>query len=356
MIAHNHTCSITSDGSEFGSNDASRGSGTRGNHNHGGSTTTSATSGGTLSNSVTYASTSNDPAYYTVIFIKSGGYSTIPNNAMIFSASTSRSGLSFHTGSANRFLKGAGTGANAGSTGGSSTHIHSLNHTHSAVNHTHTGTTASQVDDLSAGTGSQEHKSPHSHTYTLQNQALTGSAYSGDSPSLDFQPAFRTLNSFKNESGSSKMPAVGDIALWLGTLATIPVGWKLCDGTNSTPDMRGRYYKNPATASASSTGGANTHSHSASNSHSHGTTSHTHPNGRTDSSTQRVITGVGSYGAIYTHNHTMSVATANVSWNSATIASDSSSNEPEYRTVAFIQFEYAPVIPNPILGMLIDKL
>jgi len=29
--------------------------------------------------------------------------------------------------------------------------------------------------------------------------------------------------------------------MWSGTLATIPSGWILCDGTNSTPDLRNRF-------------------------------------------------------------------------------------------------------------------
>ena len=28
------------------------------------------------------------------------------------------------------------------------------------------------------------------------------------------------------------------IAIWTDTISTIPSGWKLCDGTNGTPDLR----------------------------------------------------------------------------------------------------------------------
>jgi len=45
------------------------------------------------------------------------------------------------------------------------------------------------------------------------------------------------------------MPILGDpegvpkdtIAVWTGTISTIPSGWKLCDGTNGTPDLRTRF-------------------------------------------------------------------------------------------------------------------
>lgn len=44
-------------------------------------------------------------------------------------------------------------------------------------------------------------------------------------------------------SGAGVMPAAnvfpaGMIVLWSGTIATIPSGWVLCNGSNSTPDLR----------------------------------------------------------------------------------------------------------------------
>ena len=33
----------------------------------------------------------------------------------------------------------------------------------------------------------------------------------------------------------------GTIVMWSGALADIPQGWKLCDGTNGTPDLRDRF-------------------------------------------------------------------------------------------------------------------
>ena len=39
--------------------------------------------------------------------------------------------------------------------------------------------------------------------------------------------------------GTSEIPA-GGIIMWSGTIATIPTGWVLCDGNNSTPDLTNR--------------------------------------------------------------------------------------------------------------------
>ncbi len=35
----------------------------------------------------------------------------------------------------------------------------------------------------------------------------------------------------------------GIIVAWSGTVANIPTGWALCDGTNGTPDLRGRFLR-----------------------------------------------------------------------------------------------------------------
>jgi len=54
----------------------------------------------------------------------------------------------------------------------------------------------------------------------------------------------------------------GLIALWKGSVASIPSGWTLCDGTNGTPDLQDRFIigaggiHNP-----NDTGGANVHDH-----------------------------------------------------------------------------------------------
>ena len=48
-------------------------------------------------------------------------------------------------------------------------------------------------------------------------------------------------------AGGSNTPTWGNafvagmIMMWSGTIATIPSGWLLCDGTSSTPDLRNRF-------------------------------------------------------------------------------------------------------------------
>lgn len=53
----------------------------------------------------------------------------------------------------------------------------------------------------------------------------------------------RKLRKDIRDSGSSITTAMptGGIIMWSGTVATIPSGWHLCDGTNGTPDLRNRF-------------------------------------------------------------------------------------------------------------------
>lgn len=70
----------------------------------------------------------------------------------------------------------------------------------------------------------------------------------------------------------SKLFPVGGIIMWSGSIASIPSGWALCNGTSGTPDLRDRFiigagstgYPSPA-----QTGGSFTSTTSANGSHSH---------------------------------------------------------------------------------------
>jgi hypothetical protein len=82
----------------------------------------------------------------------------------------------------------------------------------------------------------------------------------------------------------------GVITMWYGSIAAIPTGWYLCDGTNSTPDLRDRFIVGAgSTYAVAATGGsANatlvSHTHTASSSSSFtGSALGTHTHTATDS-------------------------------------------------------------------------
>jgi hypothetical protein len=156
----------------------------------------------------------------------------------------------------------------------------------------------------------------------------------------------------KNNTGGASKPKY-IIGLWLGTLATIPQGWLLCDGNNGTPDMRGFHLKIAAnTSEIGNTGGSNTHTHAASNSHTHtagGTHSHS---GYTSYFSQQGTTTANSNGVSKDHSHpTTSCSSATSSWNSTTIQADSANGEPAYRTAAFIMFQREMIGGHFFLGL-----
>ncbi|KKN14573.1 hypothetical protein LCGC14_0994790 [marine sediment metagenome] len=55
----------------------------------------------------------------------------------------------------------------------------------------------------------------------------------------------------------------GMIQLWYGSIASIPGGWQLCDGTNGSPDLDTRYVMGSgAIRNPGEIGGTNSHDHS----------------------------------------------------------------------------------------------
>lgn len=57
-------------------------------------------------------------------------------------------------------------------------------------------------------------------------------------------------------SGAAYVPS-GGIIMWSGSIASIPAGWYLCDGLNSTPDLRDRFVVGAGTTYAvAATGGS----------------------------------------------------------------------------------------------------
>ena len=129
--------------------------------------------------------------------------------------------------------------------------------------------------------------------------------------------------------------------MWLGSLATIPTGWILCDGTGGTTDMRSRHLKcSNALSELADTGGANTHTH-ANQAHAHtanGTHNHTatgtgHVPGANED-------GGGAAPNSYLTVHGQTVTAGTTNYGNANTSANSSNNEPPYKTVAFIQFKF----------------
>lgn len=147
----------------------------------------------------------------------------------------------------------------------------------------------------------------------------------------------------------------GGIIMWSGTVATIPSGWYLCDGSNGTPDLRDKFVigataddggaaKTNVTGSYTQSGGSKD---AVNVSHTHTATSvvtdpgHFHsvlPEGAgTSSGTGNYLTGAtsnASYGSLSTGSKTTGITVATS--NSTEGSSGTNANLPPYYALAFI--------------------
>lgn len=103
-------------------------------------------------------------------------------------------------------------------------------------------------------------------------------------------------------TGSFNVVPSGVIVMWSGSVASIPSGWVICDGTNSTPDLRDRFVIGAgSTYAVAATGGATTiniaHTHTVS-----GTTGTPSSTTNVDGSSSPVGSGV--------HTHTFSATSS----------------------------------------------
>lgn len=145
---------------------------------------------------------------------------------------------------------------------------------------------------------------------------------------------------------------VGGIIIWSGSIASIPGGYQLCNGTNGTPDLRNKFVLGAGNSYAvGATGGSDTLDYG---SHTHTTTptgsdsGHSHTlTGATNaaSATQSQASGIGAPTTVYdglSHSHTFSWTTT-VSTHTHSITgsyaneSASSNSLPRYYALAYIQ-------------------
>jgi len=255
-------------------------------HTHG---WTSSTGSVSWSGGGGFGSGNSEPSYYNMIFIESDGTpETYPTNCVVMRNDASGvTGWTQHSGSKSRYIQGAGSGGNGGGTGGGS-HYHSMGgHGHSFGAHPHTtspgtptGNASAEVSHPASSYGNYRHPITHYHKLNIpsgQGATSSGSAPSMNNSSTTPTQVYHYLWGLEKTS-SSAAEDEGMIVLWDGTVGNIPEDWLLCDGSNSTPDLRNRFLRMAnSSGEVGGTGGSNSHSHGG-GSHSHSSGSHNHTN------------------------------------------------------------------------------
>lgn len=163
---------------------------------------------------------------------------------------------------------------------------------------------------------------------------------------------------------------IGCIIIWSGNIGNIPTGWRLCDGTNNTPDLRDKFVigakldsngpKTTITGQNTSTGGSKDavavyHDHTATSTAGNVSTDQFYARIRTTDSGVQAISGdvsnVNAYGQTFndnsfssennenqyidfnrSHNHTFTVDTTV----NGTGTSGTNANLPPYYALAYI--------------------
>ena len=325
--------------------------------------TTPSTNSATIASATTAPSIdfpNNDLDRFFSIFIESNGQPLgIPNGAAALAPDISVSGWNDYANATGRFMKGAAAAGDGGGTGTSTlnNHTHAIGaHTHAGTSHTHTSNnTGSVTSNLSlfAGASSAVWSASHAHPITIGSTTSAslnsgGSGTSGASSEGATEPPFVNMRVKQNATGDVDL-AVGLIGLWRGSLGSIPDHWALCDGTNGTPNLLGKYVKG-ATSSIGTTGGSlNAHNHT-SPSHTHtagGSHTHTMTIGAQNGAVANVSTTAVVSVANGTHTHTHGATDASTptvgSSTSGTLAS--TTTEPLYEEVAFVQLVEEPTPP-----------
>ena len=140
--------------------------------------------------------------------------------------------------------------------------------------------------------------------------------------------------------GNKLMPS-GGIIMWSGASSAIPSGWYLCDGTNSTPDLRNRFVIGAAGSYAvGATGGSKdavvvSHTHTA-------TTTITDPGHFHTDTGQQLVYGTTSgpdNGSTFNGSHNTGTATTGITAStsiSTTGESGTDKNLPPYYALCFI--------------------
>jgi len=286
-----------------------------------------------------------------LIALWSGTLATIPEGWILCD------GTEFTPNTNGRFIYGTNGIEDPGATGGSIDHYHNYTtvplHDHGVTSVTtcvHNHRYQSTTGDVSVLQGNQQWVAIEATTGTAQDSALHSHSMSqtgvvlGDTSEIDsLLPPYYKLAIIKKITTDSIIPA-GIIMMWSGLIEDIPQGWVVCDGTQNTPDLEGRFILGVTDEDPGAVGGNLTHSHTYTDipQHSHttatGGASHNH-NAKCGTCLVTNLAGFWNAGIAhesettdtsYTHSHSMDAV------GQGFCTTEESEHLPPYTSVAFL--------------------
>ncbi len=121
-----------------------------------------------------------------------------------------------------------------------------------------------------------------------------------DKPTVALVRYFQSLQSYIDSNTGGKDIPIGGIIMYNGAFADIPANYALCDGTNGTPDLRGRFIVGAGTeGDIGNTGGSSDavipeHSHTMDHAHGNVATNGSHSHSEIKNSSNGTRYGKGS--------------------------------------------------------------
>ena len=206
-------------------------------------------------------------------------------------------------------------------------------------------------DGLPAGNSSKVVKGVELDTEFTAIAAAITSKSDSNSPTFTGTPLAPTAASgtnntqiattaFATAAAAAALP-VGGIIMWSGSIASIPSGWALCNGSNGTPDLRNRFVVGAgSTYAVDATGGSAdaivvSHTHTATST----VTDPGHAHSITMSSAAFGVSGEVQVfrpsGTTNTNSATTGITVATT--NASTGSSGTNANLPPYYALAYIQ-------------------
>lgn len=262
----------------------------------------------------------------------------IPNGVIFIWTGTNASipaGWSRVTALDEKYPKGTANATNPNATGGNATHNHSSSaHTHATTAHTHSlSYGGSSGTDVDSGSGTGGARNGHGHSTQNSGAVSSDSIQNSTSTysSISNNPPYYEVLFIKPQNGDVFGLPDGVVALTDST--TIPQGFTLADGNNSTTNLLGKYLKGASTGgNAGGTGGSTQNIHDLTHTH---TTSHTHSSVTTDGANSQNSSTSGTDMASATHTHTVTV----------TAITPTTSDTPSLTTSETVEPAYTKLIP-----------